>query len=183
MAVTEQEIMQRAKLYIDKLANGMNPLTDEPLREEDIVNNVRISRCLFYVSGILEKVLQNPRIIEPHTRKKPFGVTREQLEKFEYSSEPLFASDIAERISALTDENTKKMSSKRIPRWLVAHGFMEERMDSSGRTQKYVTSAGRDIGIYQEERTGPRGPYRVTLYTIDAQHFIIDNLDAIFAEA
>ena len=183
MAVTEQEIMQRAKLYIDKLANGMNPLTDEPLREEDIVNNVRISRCLFYVSGILEKVLQNPRIIEPNTRKKPFGITREQLEKFEYSSEPLYISDIAGRLSALNDENTKKMSSKRIPRWLVAHGFMEERMDSSGRTQKYVTSAGRDIVIYQEERTGPRGPYRVTLYTLDAQHFIIDNLDAILAEA
>ena len=56
MAATDQEIMQRAKLYIDKLANGINPLTDEPLREDDIVNNVRISRCLFYVSGVLEKV-------------------------------------------------------------------------------------------------------------------------------
>ena len=183
MAVTEQEIMQRAKLYIDKLANGMNPLTDEPLREEDIVNNVRISRCLFYVSGILEKVLQNPRIIEPNTRKKPFGITREQLEKFEFSSEPLYISDIAGRLSALNDENTKRLSASRVTRWLVAHGFLENRVDSSGRSKKYVTSAGRDIGIYQEERTGPRGPYRVTLYTLDAQHFIIDNLDAILAEA
>ncbi|MGN1127661.1 MAG: hypothetical protein ACI4T6_01750 [Candidatus Flemingiibacterium sp.] len=183
MAATDQEIMQRAKLYIDKLANGINPLTDEPLREDDIVNNVRISRCLFYVSGVLEKVLQNPRMTEPHNRKKAFSVTREQLDKFEYSQEPLLISVIADRISALSaDENTKKLSSSRITGWLAAHGFLEERVDPNGRTKKYVTKAGNEIGVYQEERTGLRGPYLATLYTIDAQHFIIDNMEAILAE-
>ena len=44
---TELEIMIHAKGYLDKLANGVNPLTDEPLPETDVVNQVRISRCLF----------------------------------------------------------------------------------------------------------------------------------------
>ena len=55
--MTDHEILCRAKTYIDKLANGIDPLTDEPVRENDIVNNVRISRCLFYVSGVLDKVI------------------------------------------------------------------------------------------------------------------------------
>ncbi len=51
--MTDIEIMQRAKLYIDKLANGVNPITDKPVSDEDCINNVRITRCLFYVSDVL----------------------------------------------------------------------------------------------------------------------------------
>ena len=45
--MTEKEILERAKRYVDSLANGINPLTDEPIDENDVVNNIRISRCLF----------------------------------------------------------------------------------------------------------------------------------------
>ncbi len=57
--MTDLEIMQRAKMYMDKLANGINPLDDSTLSENDIVNNVRISRCLFYVSDVLRQVMEN----------------------------------------------------------------------------------------------------------------------------
>ena len=57
--MTELEIMQRAKMYVDKLANGINPLTDQPAPEGDTVNQVRISRCLFYVSDVLRRVIEN----------------------------------------------------------------------------------------------------------------------------
>lgn len=55
--MTELEKMQRAKMYIDKLANGINPIDDKQVSDEDAINNVRISRCLFYVSDILEQVI------------------------------------------------------------------------------------------------------------------------------
>ena len=47
--MTEQEKLHRAKHYIDSLANGVNPLDGTPIPEQDIVNNVKISRCLFFV--------------------------------------------------------------------------------------------------------------------------------------
>ena len=46
-------------MYIDKLANGINPLDDSSIPEDDIVNNVRISRCFFFISDILNKVIEN----------------------------------------------------------------------------------------------------------------------------
>lgn len=46
--MTELEIMQHAKGYLDKLAKGIDPLTDQEVPEDDVINNVRISRCLFY---------------------------------------------------------------------------------------------------------------------------------------
>lgn len=57
--MTDREILCRAKEYIDKLANGIDPLTDSPVNENDIVNNIRISRCLFYVSNVLNRVIAN----------------------------------------------------------------------------------------------------------------------------
>lgn len=43
--MTELEKIEYAKSFIDKLANGINPLDDTPISETDIVNNVRLSRC------------------------------------------------------------------------------------------------------------------------------------------
>ena len=57
--MTELETIQHAKNYLDKLARGINPLTDEPVPEEELINNVRISRCFFYVSDVLRRVLEN----------------------------------------------------------------------------------------------------------------------------
>ena len=46
--MNEMDTLARAKMYIEKLANGINPLTDTELPPEDISNNIRISRCFFY---------------------------------------------------------------------------------------------------------------------------------------
>lgn len=45
--MTELEKNEYTKSLIDKLANGINPLNDMPIPENDIVNNVRLSRCFF----------------------------------------------------------------------------------------------------------------------------------------
>ena len=54
--MTELEKIAYAKSFIDKLANGINPINEEVVPDDDLINNVRISRCLFYVSEILERV-------------------------------------------------------------------------------------------------------------------------------
>ena len=61
--MTELEKMQRAKMYIDKMANGINPIDDAPAADSDMINNVRLSRCLFYVSDILRQVIDNNGIV------------------------------------------------------------------------------------------------------------------------
>ena len=47
--MTELEKIVYAKTFIDKLANGINPINDTPIPEGDTVNNVRLSRCFFFV--------------------------------------------------------------------------------------------------------------------------------------
>ena len=180
--MTEREILERAKGYIDSLANGINPLTGEPVDESDVINNVRISRCLFYVSGVLDKVLHGEKNVIPKNVKREFEISAEKLKEFQYSETPIYVSELVNRMSALVDdEDMKKLQAKRITKWLVQSGFMEERVDSAGHTKKYVTPAGTEVGLFQEERDSRHGRYLVTLYSINAQRFIIDNIEAILA--
>ena len=55
--MTELEKIEYAKSFIDKLANGVNPLDNSVIPDGEIVNNVRLSRCFFYVSDILRQGL------------------------------------------------------------------------------------------------------------------------------
>lgn len=56
--MSEIEKLERAKMFIENLANGISPIDGELIPEGEIVNNVHVSRCLFYVSDILDKVIE-----------------------------------------------------------------------------------------------------------------------------
>ena len=42
--MTELEKIAYAKTYIEKLANGVNPVTGQVVPDGDVINNVKISR-------------------------------------------------------------------------------------------------------------------------------------------
>ena len=55
--MTELETMQRAKMYMDKLAQGIDPLTNQEVPEDSTLNNVRLARCFFLISWLLNVTL------------------------------------------------------------------------------------------------------------------------------
>ena len=105
--MTELEKIAYAKSFIDKLANGINPLNDTPIPDDDIANNVRLSRCFFYVSDILRQVYENGGVTKPkRTPKIPFSLSAEQRDKFEYSADPISVTEIAKRICAMAENES-----------------------------------------------------------------------------
>ena len=181
--MTELEKIAYAKSFIDKLANGINPLDDRPIPDDDIANNVRLSRCFFYVSDILRQVYENGGVTKSkRVRKIPFAVTLEQLEKFEYSAEPIAVSEIARRIYAMADnENMEKVSYRQINQWLLNIGMLCLHDFGGKKPVKRPTEEGNQIGIMVETRMGRYGEYQVVLYNEDAQRFILDHLEAVVA--
>ena len=110
--MTELETLERAKMYMDKLANGINPIDGSVIPDEDIVNNVRLSRCFFYVSDVLRQVIENGGVTpQKKIQKEPFSLTVEQREAFEFSAIPIPISEISKRINMLsTNENMSTLS-------------------------------------------------------------------------
>lgn len=184
--MTELEKIAYAKSFIDKLANGINPLDDSPIPKNDIANHIRLSRCFFFVSDVLRQVIENgePKIkIAPKKpRKKDFSMTEEQRASIQISEIPLSIREISNYLGTIIDrETTKKLSNQAINYWLLQEGLLEAVVLPNGRHKKVPTEAGNQIGIFAEERTGQYGPYLTILLTPQAQQFLYDNLDAIIA--
>ena len=184
--MTELEIMQRAKMYVDKLANGINPLSDSPVPDGELLNNVRISRCLFYVSDILRQVIENGGNVgrTARTPKAPFSITREQLDAFPLSDKPIPVSEIARRISELVPEvgndTMSKFKYSTITAFLLESGLLTEVENAAGQKVKRPTETGESMGISTENRISSEGhPYAVVLYNREAQQFLMDNMETI----
>lgn len=182
--MTELEKIAYARLFIDKLANGINPLDDTPVPESDIVNNIRLSRCFFYVSDILRQVIENGGTAPKKTRsqKSPFFITHEQLAGYSYSELPISVSEIAKRINMLIDtENMKSLSYSQLAKWLIGVNVLVEQTSDSSKPKKVPTEEGKRLGASLELRSGMRGEYWSVLYNVEAQKFIIDNIDLIMS--
>ncbi len=178
---TELEIMIHAKTYLDKLANGVNPLTDETLPDTDIVNQVRISRCLFFVSDILRQVIEKGGLKKtPKTPQIPFALSEEQIGRFQLFEQPIFVSAITERVNSLIEnENMRKLSYRSITTFLEHEGFLIQYSDSQGKTKREPTDQGKALGISIEVRTSQRGDHTVVLYNMNAQRYILDHINQI----
>lgn len=181
--MTELEKMQRAKMYIDKMANGINPIDDAPAADSDMINNVRLSRCLFYVSDVLRQVIDNNGVIgKVKSSKKAFFLSADSINNFSFSKTPISVSEITKRLNDLADlEVCHKLKHSAITNWLISIGALEIRELADGRNTKRPTEQGKELGISSEKRTSMNGEYVVVVYSRDAQQFILDNIEAIMA--
>ncbi len=176
--MTELETMERAKLYLDKLANGIDPLTDQPVADGDVINQVRISRCLFYVSDVLRKVIENGGITSGRREnKRPFVIDKEDLARVEYAQNPIGITELCKRITAAASyKNEGTLGSAIILNWLEQIGMLMKTETAAGKTRRAPTIAGNQLGISEEMRDGPSGAYMAVLYNEPAQRFIVDHL-------
>ena len=184
--MTELEKIVYAKSFIDRLANGINPLDDTPIPEGDIANNIRLSRCFFYVSSILQKEIERESKKEKREKKAQlvdFSITYEQIQKFQYSSRPISATVLAKKINQLVEgENMKRLSYRQITGWLLNIGMLEYKDIGNGKKKRQPTQQGEEIGIvllFWERGAGRK--YPVIMYSEAAQRFILDNIDAVIA--
>ena len=166
-----------AKDWILKLANGINPLDGSAIPDGDIVNNVHISRCLFYVSELLGtyQIMSNKK---SKAYENEFYIKLEDIEKVTIVERTGIASFVRE-INKLIPDNTRPISYGKILNWLMANGYLEEvEVDNFGK-RKNPTASGSAVGISAGLREGTNGQYWAVEYNSNAQRFILSNINAI----
>ena len=179
--MTELETMQRAKMYLDKLAQGIDPISGQEIPNDSVLNNVRLARCFFYVSGILDQVIANGgRVI---SGEKNFYITQEEISRLQPSQEALRITQFADRITdGVHDPARKRLKATTITNWLIEKGFLEKRVDEAGKSKRLPTAAGEQLGLSVREMQGKTGPFQAVYYGANAQRFILDHLMDILRE-
>ena len=173
--MTEIEEIKYAKSIIESLARGINPLSGETISDDAVINNVKISRCLFYVIDVLEKLCQGEYIKKENITKAPFIIKEGELDNFDYADDGISMTDIIRRINDIVGYDGRKIKRGLIIDWLIEDGFIVE-SENSGHKFKLPTRKGIKAGIFIEERFGVNGSYRAVMYDKNAQRMIIEHL-------
>ena len=181
--MTEIETLKRAKMYMEKLARGINPIDDSQIPDNEVTNNVRLSRCFLYISDVLTNIIQKEENNSKKKRKKrAFLISQEQILKYEYVKQPISIQDFASKINELIDTTVMKgLSANRIIKWLISIQLVcEEYNSSTNRKIRKPTRMGTEIGITSDRRISQNGyEYFVLLLDEQAQRFVVDNLNGV----
>lgn len=180
--MTELETVKRAKMYMDKLAQGIDPITDTDLPNDSALNNVRLARCFFYVSDILRQVIENGGHVGA-IKKTDFVITAAQLAGVQPSPAPIRISEFTELLMKHVDAvHVRKLSATKLTNWLTHKGFLVKETSPDGKNRRVPTTAGRALGMTTQVRHGYDGEYMAVYYDVNAQQFLLDNLHGILSD-
>ena len=176
----EKRLVEHANDYIKQMAKGINPLTGETVSDSDLINNIKISRCLFYVSEILDRYTNIIDSGSKRKRRSKFNAQNSDFINFNYSTEPIYISILAKKINEhFNKDEMRKLSANSISNWLVSKGILESYTREDGKTSKKPTALGENLGIKSIEKQGQNGTYMINVYDINAQRFIVENIEDI----
>jgi hypothetical protein len=175
----ELDILKRAKDYIDSLARGIDPFSGEELTDDTLLNNVRLSRCFFYVAEVLGKAISSGGSVEKKKRSGmlEFALNDEQKARIEIFPTPTPMTPFIKSLNELADGNLyKRLTYTTVSNYLVDNGYLETKNDGA-REIKIPTEIGVQLGIAREPRVFEGRTTYVNTYNENAQRFIIDHIN------
>lgn len=182
MEAIDSKKLDTAITYVQRIAEGNNPVNNMPAENDAVLKNPNVIRCMFFVKEVLEEVKRNNGFVGRRIRKNDRQeFPTEILDSFSYR-EDVAISKFVGQINELIDENIyQKLCYKQILKWLKLHGFLTEELSrDSNKKITLPTEKGVQLGIRAEERSSARdGDYKLLIYGKQAQEYIVRNMEAI----
>lgn len=191
------ELIERAKMYLKLLSDGVHPVTGEEIPEDSAFLDEKVKRCFAFISQVLdeyaelsEKVEKLEREKEKATiiipKKQEFTITREQCDSIRLSKEPISVLSFVKNINLVIDSQAmEKITSTRINKWLSNRGLITSAKVETvvSKTVYKPSDFALKIGIVEEETVDKRsGEVKAQIKLGEsAQLFIIENLEEIIS--
>ena len=173
----KEEKLLLADKYISSLAKGLHPITKAILPEDSVINDVKIVRCLYFVSEAIKEAMNCDK--KKAERKKPFSISQNEISRFKISNGEITISAIVRKLNELkNDENMVKLTSKPITQWLLNCDLLQE-VEENGKTVKRPTESGKSMGMSVRRMITDHGFFNAVVYNSKAQQFLLDNLLSI----
>ena len=71
MEIVDTQKLETAVIYLQRITEGRNPVTNMPAEEDSVINNPNVVRCMFFIKDILEELRRNDGYIgrRPRTNR------------------------------------------------------------------------------------------------------------------
>lgn len=161
--------------YVERIADGRNPVNNVPLENNDILNNPNIIRCMYFIKDVLEAVQDNGGVIGGRSGKEPsLPFPMEILDQFSYVEDKSITHVLNQIYEPIAEMNIKKVSVTKVTAALKEEGYLlEEPNPETGRMRKVPSEKGGELGIYMVEREYNGRMYQSVTYNQNAQEYIV----------
>lgn len=180
----EQAKLDVAIKYVERIADGCNPVNNVPLENDDILNNPNIIRCMYFIKDVLEEVQKNGGMIGGKSGKGPaLSFPVEVLDSFTYVEDKSITHVLNQIYEPIADMNVKKVSVTKVTATLKEEGYLlDEPNPETGKTRKVPSMRGRELGIYTVEREYNGRIYESVTYNKNAQEHVVELIRKLIEE-
>lgn len=207
--MNKRRIIQHAKNYLDLLAAGTDPISQETISGDSVVSRPQMQKCFQFVSAILKEVLENNGLVlldpeeaqqtpaavpvtvngssyELVRKKAAFRLSPAQRQEVLISRLPITPSEFLKNVNRLVNPaEMEKLSIKSVNAWLRKNAYISE-----GKAQTIVnktvwkpTRFAEEIGITEMDvsdvKTGEIK--RQLMFSTQAQEFLLAHLEEIIS--
>ena len=170
--------------YVERIADGCNPVNNVPLENDDILNNPNIIRCMYFIKDVLEEVRRNGAMIGGRVGKEPaLPFPIEILDNFMYAEDKSITHILNQIYEPIADMNVKKVSVTKVTATLKEEGYLlDEPNPETGKTRKVPSAKGGELGIYMVEREYNGRIYESVTYNKNAQEYVVNLIRKLVEE-
>ena len=207
--LTEKEKRQRARMYMRKLYEGIDPISGVKIPEDSILNNQRLRKCFAYVFDVLgesimsmearEKYPEDEKIKRKYRKaageenggaenegrrrsrktKENFYITDEELERIKPLESACIVSELVKHINDSVADEGRKKLRTVTISRWMVYNGFLREADNGRNKYKDLTEYSGSIGLESQMGIGAYGEYTIVRYTPEAQRFVLDNLQSM----
>lgn len=206
MPVDKLNLLKRAKEYMDCLAGGTDPVSGQPLSQEDPMGSERMRRCFAFVASTLEEVIAQrsggettvkrsakaleeakpAQVEKPKRAKRPekteFVIDPEALAEIPVSREPISYHEMACRLNTASGLENTDLNNTMLFAGLEAMGLLENR-ERAGGQRREPTRKGLEAGLTRIRFCNAAGQsYLANMLDTDGQQYVLEHLEEIVAQ-
>lgn len=177
--------LSSAIVYVQRIADGKNPVNNHPLEADTVINDPNVIRCMYFIRDVLKKVYDNNGIIVGEASKNKEAnqsFPYEILKLYEYKEDKSISKLIDQIYSPVAKQGIKKISGTRVNTWMMSCGYITETYNEEFMQNiKMPTEKGEALGLRAErvEHRLTGRTYIAILYNKQAQEFIVANFEKI----
>lgn len=176
----DKEKISKAKIILEKMANGINPINGEPINDESFLQDPRMIRCLFFISGVLQEVINSNGKVLKSTKPQSFSITKEEKMQVVIPDRNIGITEFTKCINSVIDLNrSKKLSPVEVNKQLKKMGILGEEITEKGNKRTVINEKSKEYGIEMESRNFNGKIYDVVVFNEEGKKFLLENLEDI----
>lgn len=178
---SEREKLIKAREILQKIASGTDPVNGKPINDESFLNDPRIIRCFYYISEVLNRVIDG-QINQNLPKPTEFSITDEEKSLIKFPENKIGVNEFSKCVNNVIDLNrSKKLSGLELNKQLKKKGLLSEIVTEQGKTRTTVNDKSIDYGFELEKRNYNGNEYEMVVLNDVGKKYLLDNLEDIMS--